>query len=256
MRSLEGKTAWITGAGTGIGQAAAAALAGAGMHVVLSGRREAPLEEVRARIAAAGGSAEIAPLDVSDKQAVADVAADILARHGGLDTLVNNAGINVRERRWHELTPDNWDKVVAIDLNGAFYCIHAVLPAMRAAGEGLVINVSSWAGRYTSYVAGGLYSAAKHAMLSMGESLNMEEGNNGIRCCTICPGEVATPILDQRPVQLSDADKARMVQTEDMGELFLFVARMGAHVCLNEILVSPTWDRQMAGATDMTPGGD
>lgn len=256
MRSLEGKTAWITGAGTGIGQAAAEKLADAGMRVVLSGRRAEPLEETRERIAAAGGQVEIAALDVSDRAAVDRVAADILARHGGIDTLINNAGINIRERRWHELSPENWEKVVDINLNGAFFCIHAVLPAMRQAGEGLVINVSSWAGRFTSYVAGGLYSASKHAMLSMGESLNMEEGNNGIRCCTICPGEVATPILDQRPVPVSAEDRARLVQTEDMGELMLFVTRMGPHVCLNEILVSPTWDRQMAGATDMSPGND
>ena len=83
----------------------------------------------------------------------------------------------------------------------------------------------------------------KHAMLAMNASLNIEEGQNGIRACAICPGEVNTPILDRRPVPVSAEDKARMLQSEDLGATIRFVATMPAHVCLNEILISPTWNR-------------
>lgn len=243
MRDLEGRVAWVTGAGTGIGEAGAAALANAGMTVVLSGRRRDKLDAVAKRI---GAKAQVAVLDVADKDAVAAVAADLLGRHGRLDVLVNSAGINVRGRHWHELSTDDWDQVIRVDLDGAFYCARAVLPAMRKQGDGLIINVSSWAGNHVSMITGPAYTAAKHAMNAMNETINMEACIDGVRACAVCPGEVATPILDNRPVPVSDADRARMVQSEDCGEIIAFLARLPAHVCINELTVSPTWNRGYA----------
>jgi NADP-dependent 3-hydroxy acid dehydrogenase YdfG len=240
MRDLSDKVAWITGAGSGIGEATARQLAAAGMKVVLSGRRESELGRV---VDAIGANASVEPLDVSDKHAVMMSVDTILARHGRIDVLVNNAGINIRDRHWHQLSMDDWDNVVRIDLDGAFYCVRAVLPAMVKQKDGLIVNVSSWAGRYTSITTGPAYAAAKHAMVAMNESLNMEVGIHGIRACCICPGEVATPILDQRPTPVSADDRARMVQPEDCAEIIAFVARMPRHVCINELLVSPTHNR-------------
>lgn len=243
MSELAGKIVWIIGAGSGIGEASALALAGDGATVVLSGRRAEAIDGVAERVRANGGTAETAPLDIADREAVDAVAADILARHGRIDILVNSAGINTPKRAWPEITPEAWDEVVNIDLNGAFYCSHAVLPAMRAQADGLIIQISSWAGRYPTKLTGPAYNAAKHAMLAMTASLNIEEGRNGIRGCAICPGEVATPIIDKRPIPVSEEDKARMLQQEDLGATVLFVARMPAHVCVNEILISPTLNR-------------
>ena len=251
MRSLEGKVAWITGAGTGIGEAGARALADAGMQVVLSGRRRGPLE---ATASAIGDAASIEVLDVSDRTSVQQVAERILQRHKRIDVLVNSAGINVKNRNWHNVTLDDWDRVIRIDLDGAFYCCKAVLPAMIEQGDGLIINISSWAGRFVSVVTGPGYTAAKHAMNAMNESLNMEHGIHGIRACAICPGEVATPILDNRPVPVSDEDKAKMVQSEDCGDIIRFVAELPAHVCINELTVSPTWNRgYIAQARTLAP---
>ncbi|MFW6092713.1 MAG: SDR family oxidoreductase [Pseudomonadota bacterium] len=240
MRRLTGRIAWVTGAGTGIGEAAAVALAAEGMTVVLSGRREDKLAEVAGRI---GASAEVVPLDVADKAAVAAAAEGIVARHGRLDVLVSSAGLNVPERNWHNLTPEDWDKVIRVDLDGAFYCARSVLPTMIEQGDGLIVNISSWAGKQVSVVTGPAYSAAKHAMNAMNESINIEAGIHGVRACAICPGEVATPILDSRPVPVSEKDRARMVQPEDCGEIVAFLARLPAHVCINELTVSPTWNR-------------
>lgn len=243
MRDLNGKIAWITGAGTGIGASGAEKLAAAGCKLVLSGRRADPLEQTAASIRAAGGEVRIELLDVSDKKAVATVAGRILEQHGTIDILINNAGINVPKRHWNDVSHADWDAVINIDLNGAFYCTQAVLPGMRAQGEGLVINVSSWAGVRVSYLTGPAYTAAKHAMNAMTESLNMEECINGIRACAVCPGEVSTPIMDKRPVPMSAADRSRMVQPEDLGDTLLFVASLPAHVCINELVISPTWNR-------------
>jgi len=240
MRDLQGKVAWVTGAGTGIGEAVALALAREGMTVVLSGRRADKLAAVAERI---GTRAEVAELDVADRHAVAAVAQGILSRHGRVDVLVASAGLNVRDRNWHNLSVDDWDRVIRVDLDGAFYCVRAVLPTMIAQQDGLIVNISSWAGKHVSAVTGPAYTAAKHAMNAMNESINLEAGIHGVRACAVCPGEVATPILDMRPVPVSDEDRARMVQPEDCGEIIAFLARLPAHVCINDLTVSPTFNR-------------
>ena len=242
-QALSDQVAWLTGAGSGIGQSGALALAQAGATVVISGRRREALQETAALVEKAGGTCHIEPLDVGDVEAVDAAAQRIHTRHGRVDILVNSAGLNVPERHWDKLSSGDWDQVVRINLDGTFYCTHAVLPLMRAQGGGLMIHVSSWAGRYDSYLTGPAYNSAKHAVLAMNASLNLEQGRYGIRSCAICPGEVATPILDKRPVPVSDEDKARMLQPQDLGDTIRFVAQMPARACMNEILISPTWNR-------------
>jgi NADP-dependent 3-hydroxy acid dehydrogenase YdfG len=251
MRAMTDKVAWITGAGSGIGAAAARALVHIGMQVVLSGRRREPLEVLADEL---GRVALSRPLDVADKEAVGAVASEIVDRHGRIDVLVNSAGLNARNRNWHNVTLDDWDRVIRVDLDGAFYCCKAVLPTMVARGDGLIINVSSWAGKYTGILTGPAYSAAKHAMNSMTESLNMEAGVHGVRACALCPGEVATPILDSRPIPVTAEEKARMLQAADCGEIIAFIAQLPPHVCINELTVSPTWNRSfVAQARALAP---
>ena len=245
MRDLTGKIAWVTGAGTGIGEGGAVALADAGMHVVLSGRRVEKLEEVAARCQ---GSASIEPLDVADKDAVNAVAQRIIETHGRIDVMVASAGINVKERNWHNVSLEDWDSVIRIDLDGAFYCCKAVLPQMKEQGDGLIINISSWAGKHVSVLTGPAYTAAKHAMNAMNESLNMEAGMHGVRATAVCPGEVATPILDNRPIPVSQEDRDMMVQSEDCGDLIRFLAELPKHVCINDLTISPTWNRGYVAA--------
>jgi NAD(P)-dependent dehydrogenase (short-subunit alcohol dehydrogenase family) len=243
MNALAGKVAWITGAGTGIGLAAAQSLAAGGATVVLSGRRGAVLEQEAEGIRAKGGRAQAETLDVADAAAVRRVADAILARHGRIDILVNSAGLNTTKRRWDDQSPEGWREVVGINLDGSFYTTQAVLPAMRARHDGLVVNVSSWAGVFHPKLTGAAYNASKHAVTAMTETINMEEGVHGIRACAVCPGEVATPILDRRPVPPSAEDRARMLQAEDLGGIVRFLAELPKHVCVNQLIVSPTWNR-------------
>ncbi len=243
LRDLQGKVAWITGAGTGIGQAGAVCLARAGMEVVLSGRRKEKLKETEEMIRAVGKEPVIEELDVADADQVAAVVARIEERFSRLDVAVLSAGINVKKRSWNEVDTDGWDSVVDIDLNGAFYCCRSVLPIMRRQKEGLIVNVSSWAGVRVSKLTGPAYTAAKHGMVAMSESINMEEAINGIRSCALCPGEVATPILDNRPVKVTDDEKEVMLQGEDLGETILFLAQLDKRVCVNQLVISPTANR-------------
>lgn len=248
---LAGKVAWITGGGSGIGLAGALELVRAGAHVVISGRtartNEAALAELRRR-----GSAEAILLDVSDKKAVVATAAEIERRHSRIDILVNSAGTNIGggKRNLATMTLEGWDEVVAANLSGLFYCCHAVIPGMRARRDGLIINVSSWAGRYASQLTGPAYNATKRAVIAVTESINIEECRNGIRATSILPGEVATPILEKRPVPPSPEERARMAQPEDLGAAILFVARLPARTCVNELIISPTWNRFYTGGLE------
>ena len=250
MQSIEGKVAWVTGAGTGIGRAGAIALAGAGVTVILSGRRVTQLENVSGRISNMGGVSDVKPLDIADVEAVIKVADDILERHGRIDILVNSAGLNKPNRRWRDITDESWGTIIDVNLNGAFNVSHAAVKVMRKQRDGLIINVSSMASQRVGGVSGIAYTAAKTALNTMNESINHENCHLGIRACALCPGEVATEILKLRPLPPSAEEQARMVQEEDVGETILFIARMPEHVCLNEIHITPTWNRSYIGAAD------
>lgn len=246
---LKGKIAWVTGGGSGIGLAGAIELVKAGAHVVISGRTAATNASAEKALKALG-SAEAILLDVADKKAVKAAADAILAKHGRIDILVNSAGTNATKRNFNVLTAEAWDEVVAINLSGLFYCVHAVLPAMRAQKDGLIINVSSWAGRYASSLTGPAYNATKRAVIALSESINMEECVNGIRASSVLPGEVATPILEKRPVPPSQEQRDRMVQAEDLGQAILFLATMPARTCVNELIIAPTWNRFYMGGLE------
>ncbi len=237
------RVAWVTGGGSGIGEAGAEALAADGWIVVVSGRRKDALEAVAAKIVGRGDKAEALALDVSSKSDVNRAAEQILGRHGRIDLLVNSAGINVSKRSWADMELESWDRLVEINLNGVLYCMRAVLPAMRRQQDGCIINVASWAGRHVSKMPGPAYTSTKHAVLALTHSFNMDECVNGLRACCLSPGEVATPILKMRPVMPSEKEQARMLQPEDLGRTIAFVASMPPRVCMNEILISPTWNR-------------
>jgi NADP-dependent 3-hydroxy acid dehydrogenase YdfG len=249
--SLAGKVAWITGAGSGIGQSAAVELARSGATVIVSGRRAQALAETGRLVESAGGRADAVALDVSDRDAVGRAGEEIVERHGHVDILVNSAGLNVPNRFFRNVTAKDWDHVMGINLHGAMYCMLAVLPSMRERRDGLVINVSSWFGRYPSYMGGPAYNASKRALATITEQINLEEGHRGVRGCVIFPGEVATPILKSRPKPVSAEDQARMLHAQDLGRLVRFVAETPAHVCLNEIVISPTWNRLVLGGGDI-----
>jgi len=237
------RVAWVTGGGSGIGEAGAEALAADGWTVVVSGRRQDALDAVVAKITGSGGKAEAIALDVSKSDDVTKAAEQILAKHGRIDLLVNSAGINVPKRSWADMELEGWNKLVDINLNGVLYCMRAVLPAMRKQKDGCIINVASWAGRHVSKMPGPAYTTTKHAVLALTHSFNMDECVNGLRACCLSPGEVATPILKLRPVVPSEAEQAKMLQPEDCGRTIAFVASMPPRVCINEILISPTWNR-------------
>jgi NADP-dependent 3-hydroxy acid dehydrogenase YdfG len=248
MTSLGQRIAWVTGGGSGIGLAGAEALAADGWTVAISGRRADVLADAAKRIGdKTSRMVGVFPVDVAQADDVQAVARSILAKYGQIDLLVNNAGLNVARRSWKELEIAGWDQIVEVNLSGVLYAIHAVLPAMRERKSGSIINVASWAGRIVSQMTGPAYTATKHAILALTHSFNMDECRNGLRACCLSPGEVATPIMKQRPVPPSQEVMSKMLQPEDVGRTIAFVANMPSHVCVNEILISPVANRAFLG---------
>lgn len=240
MGLLDGQVALITGAGSGIGLATATAFAQEGCRVALVGRRSEPLQEA---VRALGDGCVALPADVSDPRAVQAVVDDVVARWGRLDVLVNNAGLNVPERSTDTVSPQDWATVLDVNLTGTFLMTRAALPTMRAQGSGTVLNVSSYAGWRAMALTGPAYSAAKAGVNSFTETLNLTERQHGVRACAVCPGEVATPILDRRPVPPSPQARAAMLQPEDLARTLLFLASLPQRVAVELVTMAPTVQR-------------
>ncbi len=252
-QSLAGKVAWITGAGSGIGAGVARKLASLGATVVLTGRRADALEKVADSITAAGGEAWVQAGDLAIAATSKTIVAAIDKKYGRLDILVNNAGLNIPKRSWADLAADGIDTVLGVNLSGAFYCSIAVLPIMRRQKDGVLIHTSSWAGRFVSSLSGPVYTASKHAVVAMSHSINLEEFVHGIRSTVINPAEVATEILDKRPIPVPQEERARLLQPEDLAESIAHVALAPAHVCIDEILLSPTYKRMLVAQAKAAP---
>ena len=240
MQDISGRAVWVTGAGTGIGRAIAVSFAEAGCRLALTGRSRETLAETKAKVEAAGGTAMLALADVADPHQVTRAYLEVADALGDVDILVNNAGTNVARRNWAVLSPEDMAHLMDVNLKGPFFCSLAVLPSMRERRSGTLIHIVSNAATGIYSVSGPAYTASKHGARAMSATLNAEEGIHGIRSVCINPGEVATPILDKRPKPPSAADRALMVQPEDIAEACVFAARMPQRTCMMEMTITPT----------------
>ncbi|MEQ8787667.1 MAG: SDR family NAD(P)-dependent oxidoreductase [Pirellulaceae bacterium] len=237
--SLKGKTAVVTGGGTGIGRGIAQGLAEAGCRVAVGGRREEPLLET-----AQGFSGEPPILhhllDVADRPSVDTFFRWAREQLGSIDILVSSAGTNIKTRTMAEMTPEQWDQVLAVNATGAYNCMHAVLPAMRERGDGLIVNISSIAGKRAAALGGVAYCASKFAMTALGTAVGNEEAAHGIRVTNIYPGEVDTPILLNRPSPVSDEHRARILQADDVAHMVVALAQLPPRAHVPEMVIKPT----------------
>jgi NADP-dependent 3-hydroxy acid dehydrogenase YdfG len=238
MSRLQGKTALVTGGGSGIGLAVARLFLREGARVAIAGRTEAKLKQ--AAQALGGGERLLTQAaDVSDPEQAAGMVRRVGERLGAIDILVNNAGVNVKERTMRELTPAAWQKMLRANLDGAFYCIHAVLPGMLQRRDGLIVNISSTSGKRAHPLAGAAYAASKFGMSALGLCLAAEEKDSGLRVTNIYPGEVDTPILEHRPQPISEEHRQSILRPEDVAEAVLFVATLPPHVSVPELVIKP-----------------
>ncbi|SFI66312.1 SDR family oxidoreductase [Planctomicrobium piriforme] len=237
--SLAGKTAVVTGGGTGIGEACAIALAEAGCQVVIAGRREDKLKTAAAKFTGQPAILYRA-CDASERDEANDLISWATEKLGKIDILLNSAGINIVKRQMSVIDPADWDKLLKVNATAAFNTMHAVLPQMRERKDGLIINVCSVAGLRASMLGGVAYSASKFAMTALGTCVGLEERNNGIRVTNVHPGEVETPILDARPVPVSAEHRARILQPSDIASMVVAIAHLPPRAHVPDIIVKPT----------------
>lgn len=243
--ALQGKYAVITGGGTGIGRAIALKFASEGSKVYILGRRPEVLQEVveeHKKANTKNNLPSITPVqcDVGDEKSVAEVFKKLLDEGINIDILVNSAGTNIPNRHSDVLTPQDYRQVMSANVDGAFYCIHAVLPQMKKQKGGLIINISSVAGLRGLPLAGSAYVASKFAMNGLGSCIGAEQYKNGIRVTNICPGEVNTPIIDRRAVPDPPEKRAQMLQAEDLAEAAFMVASLPPRAQVSELVIKPT----------------
>jgi NADP-dependent 3-hydroxy acid dehydrogenase YdfG len=213
-----------------------------GLRVAMVGRDREKLERNRAEMAAGRDSVMVAACDVTDRSAVKALVDQVASAMGTIDVLVCNAGINVRNRALESLHPDDWDRMIATNLTGAFNLVHFVLPLMQQRQNGLVIQICSVSGIRANPLGGGGYSASKYGQRALGICLGREEGIHGIRSSVIYPGEVDTPILEQRPVPVGQERRAVILQPEDIAAAVKFLVELPPRARVPELMIMPTVD--------------
>jgi 3-oxoacyl-[acyl-carrier protein] reductase len=236
MKRLTGKTAIITGAGTGIGEGIAIAFAAEGAQVLLCGRRHDPLANCAAKIKQTGGDCFFLTADVSKAEDVEKVVEAALSHYGAIDILVNNAGVS-GDGPIHQHSIAAWDRVMAINLRGPFLMSRAVLPAMRKQQEGHIINISSESA-LEHYPGNGAYGVSKHALNALSEYIQRENQELGIRVNVVCPGMVVTEMTET----LSNLDHERSLFPEDIADLVLWLVTRRANIKIGRPVLIQTME--------------
>jgi NADP-dependent 3-hydroxy acid dehydrogenase YdfG len=247
MGALDNQVVIVTGGGTGIGAATALAMAAHGARtVVVAGRRMEPLERTVAAVNAAGGHAVARSVDLEDGDAAAALGHGVLAEFGQVDVLVNNAGHSTRVRTLSHVSQDEFESVFKVNVHGVYRLTQSLLESMVKREQGTVITVASMAGLSANLLGGVPYGAAKAAVINMMTGLNAEVRNRGVRGCTIIPGEVNTPILDNRPMPPGDDAREQMMQPEDLAAAILLCATMPGRTIVEQIHMRPTRQRDLS----------
>ena len=243
MKTLEGKVALVTGAGSGIGRATALMLAAEGARVAIAGRRKEPLEQVVAEIRRDKGTAVSKTCDLTKPHEARELGAWAVTTFGGVDILINNAGQSSHARSIRWVGQDEWDAVLGVNTTGVYALTQTVLPSMLERGAGTVVTVASLAALRPGGLAGVAYGVAKAGARAMMQALHAELRNRGIRATTIIPAEVDTPILDKRPLVPGEKERSTMMQADDVARAILLCCTMHQRTVLEEIVMSPTFQR-------------
>jgi len=252
MGALDGKVALITGGGSGIGRATALQLAREGACVVVTGRRQALLDAVVAEVAAAGGQAHGRCADLLQRDELIALVRWAESTLGAVDILVNNAGATSRVRNLLFVQPEEWNDVLAVNLNAVYTLIQAVLPGMLQRGGGTVVTVSSLAALRPALLGGAPYGAAKAAVSNLMTFVHATYRNQNIRSTLILPGEVNTPIMDTRIRPPTAEERARMVDPDDVARAIALVCSLPARTTIEQLVISPTYGRDQGPDTEIS----
>ncbi|MDA7916286.1 SDR family oxidoreductase [Verrucomicrobia bacterium] len=235
-----GKTAVVTGAGSGVGQASAITLAKQGWNVAIIGRREEALLET---VAKAGDDLKdnflVCPCDIGKRADVAKMGETVRNQWPQVEAIVNSAGTNTKERALQVLSDEDYEMILSINLSGSYYTAQEFLPGMRERKKGTVVNIVSEAGVLANPKAGTAYIVSKFGQNGLTQAINTEERVNGIRACSIFPGDINTPLLDRRPSPPPMNLRGAMLQPQDLADCVALVVNLPANAVVEEIMIRP-----------------
>lgn len=237
--SLKGESVLVVGASSGVGRAAAVLFAREGARVMASARRLDRLQQLEDELGKEGHPISVFPADAADVAQMDALAAAAIGEMGKVDILVYSSGTNTKDRYLPRLKPSIWNELIQVNLNGAYYITQALLPSMRERRKGHLIYVSSISGLRPD-VSGAAYQASKRGLNGLVHAIRVEEKENGIRTCAVCPGLINTEILEKRPVKPSPEQLAVALQPEDVAEIILDVARLHPRITVAELEIVPT----------------
>ena len=230
--SLRDQVVVVVGASSGMGRETAIQFAAEGAKVMASARREERLRELEPH----GISVHVA--DATDPAAMEGLAKAALKEHGRIDILVYATGTNIPDRALSRLTTELWDMMVGVNLNGAYYATRAVLPSMREQKSGSIYYISSKSAIIPDE-SGASYQAAKRGLAGLAQAIRVEEKDNGIRTCVVCPGLTDTEIILKRPVKTPAETMAKALQAGDVAELVVALAKLPARAWVPEVQLFP-----------------
>lgn len=238
--AINGQVVLIIGASSGIGRATALLFSREGATVVAAARREDRLWDLKEELAKEHREITVRCADASILTDMEQLAQETLEKFGKIDVLVFASGTNTPNRTMEHLQPDVWNSIVDVNLNGAFYATHAVLPSMRTARSGHLIYLSSMAG-IAPDLSGASYQASKRGVIGLAHAIRMEEQQNGIRVSVICPGLVNTELVHKRPEKMDPNVLAKALQAGDVAEMVLYIAKMPRRAVASEVHLLPTF---------------
>ena len=242
---MEKRTAFITGATSGIGKATAVVLAKNGYNVIITGRRQEALNDLEKEITGKYNTKVLAlPLDVRDKQAVKNTISSLPTEWERIDVLVNNAGLAVGLEHIQDGELDDWERMIDTNIKGILYVTRAIAPLMIDDGHGHIVNIGSIAGKEV-YENGGVYCATKHAVDALTKSMRIDMVKHNIKVTQICPGLVETEFSLVR--FKGDEERAKNpykgldpLTANDIAGVINYVLSLPPHVCINDLIVTPT----------------
>lgn len=238
--SLRDQVVLVLGASSGIGREAARLFAQDGARVMAAARRKERLESLQRELAGKGHEVEIFSGDASNAKEMEQLGQRTHERFGKIDLLVYATGTNTPDRALMRLNPEIWNTLVSVNLNGAYYITSAVLPFMREAKSGHLIYISSISGLLPD-VSGAAYQASKRGLVGLAHAIRIEEKENGIRTCVVCPGLVDTELLEKRPVKPTAETLGKALKPEDVAEVVLHIAKLPPRAAVPEVQVMPTY---------------
>jgi NADP-dependent 3-hydroxy acid dehydrogenase YdfG len=241
INTLQDKSSVVIGGGSGIGKAIATEFLNSGASVIICGRNPDKLKVARDEIfKQTDKQVKICEVDLSQIDSVVKLFSFVSSIFSSIDIIVNSSGVHAANRSFKDITPDDWEFILKNNTTALFNLLYVTVPILRQRKSGHIINISSVAATRASVLAGTSYTASKHAVNGLMNTVALEETKNGIRFSTISPGPTNTPLVETRKIPPTQEERQKLLKPEEVAQAALFVASLPENAFVEELIIRPT----------------